>query len=101
MANWLTSGIEFHAVIANNDEMAIGAIQALKASGVPMEDVIVAGIDATQDALGDAVGRLDVTVFQDAAGQGRGRSTRRSRLQREQIIEQVVYIPFQLVTPGQ
>jgi inositol transport system substrate-binding protein len=33
MTNWLSAGLEFDAVIANNDEMAIGAIQALKAAG--------------------------------------------------------------------
>jgi ABC-type sugar transport system substrate-binding protein len=31
MTNWLSAGIEFDAVISNNDEMAIGAIQSLKA----------------------------------------------------------------------
>ena len=45
--NWLTSGVEFDAIISNNDEMAIGAIQALKQAGVPMDKVVVAGIDAT------------------------------------------------------
>ncbi len=33
MTNWLSAGLEFDAVISNNDEMAIGAIQALKAAG--------------------------------------------------------------------
>ena len=33
MTNWIAAGIQFDAVIANNDEMAIGAVQALKASG--------------------------------------------------------------------
>ena len=33
MTNWLAAGLEFDAVVANNDEMAIGAIQALKAAG--------------------------------------------------------------------
>ena len=32
-------------MFANNDEMAIGAIQALKASGIAMEDVVVVGVD--------------------------------------------------------
>jgi len=51
MTNWLTTGTAFDAVISNNDEMAIGAIQALKAGGVDMTTVIVGGVDATQDAL--------------------------------------------------
>ena len=38
MTNWLSTGVEFDAVIANNDEMAIGAIQAMKAAGIDMED---------------------------------------------------------------
>jgi ribose transport system substrate-binding protein/inositol transport system substrate-binding protein len=51
MTNWITSGLEFDAVISNNDEMAIGAIQAMKSADVSMDDVIVGGVDATQDAL--------------------------------------------------
>jgi ribose transport system substrate-binding protein/inositol transport system substrate-binding protein len=73
MTNWLSAGVEFDAVISNNDEMAIGAIQSLKAAGRPMDGVIIAGIDATQDALVSmAAGELDVSVFQNAAGQGKG-----------------------------
>ncbi len=73
MTNWLSSGEPFDAVISNNDEMAIGAIQAMKAAGIDMDDVVVGGVDATQDALlAMAAGELDVTVFQDAAGQGAG-----------------------------
>lgn len=69
---WLTAGIEFDAVVSNNDEMAIGAIQALKAAGWSMDDVVVAGIDATADGLAAmAAGDLDVTVFQNTVEQGR------------------------------
>jgi inositol transport system substrate-binding protein len=68
MTNWLTAGLEFDAVIANNDEMAIGAIQALKSSGRDMDSVVIAGIDATADALSAMqAGDLDVTVFQNAS----------------------------------
>ena len=53
--------------------MAIGAIQSLKTAGYDMNKVIVAGIDATQDALAAMkTGDLDVTVFQNAAAQGSG-----------------------------
>jgi inositol transport system substrate-binding protein len=80
--------------------MAIGAIQAMKAAGTNMEDVIVGGIDATQDALlAMAAGELDVTVFQDAAGQGSGALDAALKLTKGETVEQKVFIPFKLVTP--
>ncbi len=100
MTNWLSTGQPFDAVISNNDEMAIGAIQAMKASGISMDDVVVGGIDATRDALlAMAGGELDVTVFQDAAGQGIGAVDAALALARGEDVEQKVYVPFQLVTP--
>lgn len=48
----LSIGRSFDAVYAHNDEMAIGAIQALKAAGLrPGADVILASIDGGKDAL--------------------------------------------------
>jgi inositol transport system substrate-binding protein len=100
MTNWLSTGEPFDAVISNNDEMAIGAIQAMKASGISMDDVVVGGIDATQDALlAMAAGELDVSVFQDAAGQGAGALDAALKLANGEDVDQKVYIPFQLVTP--
>jgi inositol transport system substrate-binding protein len=100
MTNWISAGKPYDAVIANNDEMAIGAIQSLKAAGVDMKTMIVGGIDATQDALAAMqAGDLDVTVFQDAAGQGKGALEAAINLAAGKPVEQKVYIPFQLVTP--
>lgn len=100
MTNWLSAGLEFDAVIANNDEMAIGAIQALKATGRDMDSVIVAGIDATPDALAAMqAGELDVTVFQDASAQGQGAVDAAIQLASGKDVEQKVWIPFKLVTP--
>ena len=101
MTNWLSSGEEFHAIIANNDEMALGAIQAMKAAGIDMADVVVGGVDATQDALAAMqAGDLDVTVFQNAAGQGSGALNAAIALANGEDVEQKVYIPFELVTPA-
>jgi len=101
MTNWLAAGVAFDAVVANNDEMAIGAIQALKAAGISMEDMIVGGVDATQDALiAMQAGDLDVTIFQDAAGQGAGSIDTALKLVKGEAVDQKVYIPFQLVTPA-
>jgi ABC-type sugar transport system substrate-binding protein len=101
MTNWLSAGLQFDAVVANNDEMAIGAIQALKASGGDMKTMIVSGIDATQDALASMeAGDLDVTVFQNAAGQGKGSLDAALKLAKGEKVERKVYIPFELVTPA-
>ena len=100
MTNWLSKGLKFDAVVANNDEMAIGAIQALKSAGVDTKKAIVGGVDATQDALASMkAGDLKVSVFQDAAGQGKGAVDAALALASGKAIDKKVYIPFQLVTP--
>jgi len=100
MTNWITAGIPVDAVIANNDEMAIGAIQALKAAR-KLDTVVVAGIDATQDALAAMkAGELKVTVFQDAIGQGRGAVDAALKLIRGQPVPSKLWVPFELVTPA-
>ena len=72
MENWLASGDQIDAVASNNDEMAIGAIQAIEAAG-KLGKILVGGVDASPDALAEMdKGRLNVTVFQNAKGQGEG-----------------------------
>jgi ribose transport system substrate-binding protein len=100
MTNWLSSGMEFDAVIANNDEMAIGAIQAMKSVGLEMDDIVVAGIDATPDGLAAMeAGDLDITVFQNAAAQGAASVDAAVSLARGEPTEQMIWVPFELVTP--
>jgi len=101
MTNWLSKGMQFDAVVSNNDEMAVGALQAMKSAGVDTKKAIVGGIDATQDALASMkAGDLKVTVFQDAAGQGKGAVDAALALAAGKPVEKKVYIPFQLVTPA-
>ena len=101
MTNWLSTGAAFDGVISNNDEMAIGAIQAMKAAGIDMATVQVGGVDATQDALAAMqAGDLDVTVFQNAAAQGGGALDAAVKLAKGEAVDQKVYVPFELVTPA-
>ena len=101
MTNWLSKGMKFDAVVSNNDEMAIGAIQAMKSAGVDTKKIIVGGVDATQDGLAAMkAGDLKVTVFQDAAGQGKGAVDAALALAAGKPVEKKVYIPFVLVTPA-
>lgn len=63
MENILQAQSEVNAVFAHNDEMALGALKAIEASG--KSDVIIVGFDATEDAI-KAVqeGKLSATVAQ-------------------------------------
>ncbi|PSJ47299.1 rhizopine-binding protein [Zobellella endophytica] len=96
--NWLLSGYEIDAIASNNDEMAIGAIMALGKDR--LENVIIGGVDATPDALAFVdKGMLDVTVFQDAKGQGSAAIETAYKMARGEAVEQSVMIPYELVTP--
>ncbi len=99
MENWLQSGDQIDVVCANNDEMALGAINAIKAAGKTGK-IIVGGVDATSDALAAMkAGGLAVTVFQDAKGQGAGGVDAAISLAGGQTVKGYVDIPYQLVTP--
>lgn len=97
--NWiLTYGEDINAIVSNNDEMALGALQAIQNNG--RDDMFVIGIDAIPDAL-EAVeaGELAGTVFQDAEGQGgTAMDIMNNVLQGEAPEENVKFIPFELVT---
>jgi inositol transport system substrate-binding protein len=101
MTNWLSKGLKFDAIISNNDEMAIGALQAMKSAGVDTKAAVVGGVDATQDALASMkAGDLKVTVFQNAAGQGKGAVDAALALAAGKTVDKSIYVPFELVTPA-
>ncbi|WP_334041293.1 sugar ABC transporter substrate-binding protein [Burkholderia ambifaria] len=98
--NWLSSGTKFDAIVSNNDEMAIGAINALKAARKLTPKTIVAGIDATPDGLAAMKsGELKVSVYQNAAGQGAQAVATALKLAKKQPVDRYVNVPFELVTP--
>lgn len=100
MNNWLSKGTKIDAVVSNNDEMALGALIALRQAGRSPKQVLVGGIDATPDALAEmAKGDLAVTVFQDAKGQGRKALDNAVKLARGEKVEQFDFVPYELVTP--
>ncbi len=69
-----SSGEKIEAVLANNDDMALGAIEALKASGYFKDGkyLPVVGVDATAPALKELeAGTLLGTVLNDAKNQGK------------------------------
>lgn len=107
----LAQGTQFDCIIANNDAMALGAVEALLATNADPGSVPIVGIDATQDGR-NAVksGHMAMTVFQNADGQGAGSVKAAVNMLEGKPInegcefalapnnEHVMYIPFEPVT---
>lgn len=94
--NLLTTGTELDAVVCQNDGMALGALEAVKAAG-KKDEIIITGIDAIVDAL-DSIkaGELDATCFQDAIGQGTNALDMAIKAAKGETVERMD-IPFELV----
>ncbi len=73
MENWLTAhGNDIKGVIGQNDEMALGAIEAIKAAGMDVADFAIAGVDGVTDALNAVkAGQMD-SILQDGEAQALG-----------------------------
>ena len=66
MTLWMKLFPRIDAVVAGNDNMALGAVQALKAAN-RMDGVLVSGVDATDEAIkAIAAGDMSRTMKQDA-----------------------------------
>jgi ABC-type sugar transport system substrate-binding protein len=98
---WLKKHPDMRVIVANNDEMAIGAAMAVDSLGLSQDDILIGGVDATPDALQAMEdGKLDVTVLQDASAQGSGALTQIINLWSDVEIRKETLYPFKLVTPS-
>lgn len=96
--NWLNAGDKLDVILSNNDDMALGAIQALQAAG-KLDDTLVVGIDATPDGLMAVEnGTLDATVFQDGGGQARGAIDAAINAVEQKPFDKITWIPAELIT---
>lgn len=96
VSNWMTSGEDIRAIASNNDEMAIGALQAL---GKNPNHILIAGVDGTPDALQMLKsGKMIATIFQDAKGQGEGAVDAAIKLANGEKVEKIIDVPYQLIT---
>ena len=67
MTLWLKLFPQIDAVASGNDDMALGAIDAMKAAGRFDSHVLVGGVDANDDAVkAVAAGEMSQTIKQDA-----------------------------------
>ncbi|MEE4409197.1 MULTISPECIES: substrate-binding domain-containing protein [unclassified Serratia (in: enterobacteria)] len=97
MSGWLLNGLPIDAIAANNDEMAIGAIMALKQA--KKTGVLVAGIDGTPDGLQFIKnGEMAVTIFQDAKAQATGAVKVTKAMLDHEKTEAYNWVPYEIVT---
>ena len=97
--NWLAQGKKIDAIVANNDEMAIGAIMALRKAGKAPDSVLIMGVDATPDGLAQMdKGAMKATVYQDATGQGKTAVDLAIKIKAGEAAPDTIDIPFKLIT---
>ena len=99
MENWIQAyGDQINAVFCQNDEMALGTLNALVQAD-KKDNVLVVGVDAIDDALQSVKdGKMDATVYQDCKGQAEGAIEAAYKLAKGESVEKEILIPFILVT---
>jgi inositol transport system substrate-binding protein len=98
MENWIQSfGDQIQAVFAQNDEMGLGALQALM-DAKKKAQVYVVSVDGIQDARKSVEqGNLDATLIQNAEKQGSESLRMAVELaQKKKIKESNILIPFEI-----
>lgn len=95
MENILQAQPEIQAVFAHNDEMALGTLKAIEASG---RDIFVVGFDATDDAVAAVKeGKLAATVAQKPAEIGAIGVEVADKIVKKQAVEKNVPVALELV----
>lgn len=94
-------GVTFNAVVAANDQMALGAMESLKGAGLLTNkgEILITGVDGTDDAItAVADGFMAQTVLQDAVGQAQAAFDTAKKLIAGEKTENEVIVPFKPIT---
>jgi len=96
MENMLAANPDVQAVFAQNDEMALGALRAVQASG---KDVLIVGFDGTKDGIA-AVNRgiLGATIAQQPALIGALGVATADKILKGQSVEKSIAVPLKVIT---
>ncbi len=96
--NWLQTGTEINAIVANNDGMAMGALKAVEDAKM-LDKILIYGVDATPDALAAVKdGRLKVTISQNTSEQGRVAMETVVKIANGEKVEPEILLEFVLIT---
>jgi len=95
--NWLQTGTEINAVVAQNDGMALGAVKAIEDKNLG-DQIKVYGLDAVPDAL-QAVkdGRLAITVSQETSKQSQSAVEAAMKLYNGEEVDAKILVDFGII----
>ncbi len=98
VTNWLTAGKDLDAIVAQNDEMAIGAARALQIAGLTGQ-IAVFGVDASAQAIhAIANGTMRATISQQTEQQGFQAVEACVGLARGQTVSSEILVPQIILT---
>lgn len=96
MENMLQAHPDIEAVFAQNDEMALGALEAISAAG---KEIVVIGFDATDDALKKIdEGKMAASVAQKPEEIGKTAIETAVKYLNGEKVEEFVPVELELVT---
>jgi len=99
MEDFIQAHPDLNAVFCENDEMALGALEAVKAAGL-QDKIIVVGFDAIPDALCSIKnGELAATVAQKPYEIGKMGVDAALKVLKGEKLPETIYVPVELVTP--
>ncbi len=96
--DWCQSYPEFDAIVCANDQMALGTVEALKAAN-RLEGVLVAGVDATKDAMNKIKeGEMAISIRQPADALAQNCYETLQKMQKDEDPGENVIVDFEPVT---
>lgn len=96
MENLLAANPDVQAVFAQNDEMALGALRAVQASG---KDILIVGFDGTEDGLAAVKrGMLGATIAQQPSLIGALGVETAVKVLKGESVEKSIPVPLKVIT---
>ncbi len=96
--DWLNKYDDIDAIICENDDMSMGALEACEAAG-RKKDIIIIGVDGIEDAVRAVKeGRVDCSILQNAVAQGEGAVDAAVKLAKGESVDSRILIDFEYIT---
>ena len=96
--DWIQLYPQFDAIVCANDQMALGAVEALKGTN-RLQGVLITGVDGTVDAR-NAIkdGEMTQSILQDADGLAVATLDAMLKFFNKEAVDKTIWVPFKSIT---